>query len=345
MTRIVTRSLMTVVAAVVVVAAAAALPPDAETFLRNARFTDAELQTLAAGQVIARADSGSSGGELMSVGAVRVRTPRAQTAAYYGQMISYVDGQVTLAFGKFSNPPVLDDAKGLSLDQKEIDALRSCKPGDCDLRIGGAGIAAVRQSIDWKAPDAAARAQAAVRQALVNYVTAYLQRGDEALVTFADTQKPVSLTDEWRAIVSNSPQLRQYAPALTDYLLQYPKATLPGAKDVFYWIKENYGLKPVISVVHGVIYQAPDRPDRTTVVQKQIYASHYYDASLAVATLFDGEENGKPTTVIVYANRSRGDLLKGGFGGLRQKVARDQAKSATIDTLQTIQTQLEKARP
>ena len=101
----------------------------------------------------------------------------------------------------------------------------------------------------------------------------------------------------------------------------------------------------MISVVHGVVYQSPDRPDRTTVVQKQIYASHYYDASLAVATLFDAVENGAPATYIVYANRSRGDLLKGGFGGLKKKVARDQAKSATIETLRTIQTQLERARP
>lgn len=335
---------MTRIVIALVMAAAAALPPDAETFLRTAGFTAADVQMLAAGKVIARVDSASDG-ELVSIGAVRVRAPRAETAAYYGQMISYVDGQVTLAFGKFSNPPALDDVKNLTLDQKEIDALRTCKPGDCDLRIGGAGLAAIRQSIDWKAPDVAERVQAAARQAVVSYAAAYMQRGDAALVTYADTSTPVSLKDQWRGIVSNSPQLRQYAPGLSDYLLQYPASPLPGARDVFYWIKENYGLKPVISIVHGVIYQAPDRPDRTTVVQKQIYASHYYDASLAVATLFDGEENGKPTTVIVYANRSRGDLLKGGFGGLKKKVARDQAKTATLETLGTIQTQLEKARP
>lgn len=326
-------------------AAAAALPPDADTLLRGAGFTAAELQSLEGGQVIARVDSTSDAGELATIGAVRIRSPRAQTAAYYGQMISYVDGQVTLAFGKFSNPPTLDDVKELSLDQKEIDALRSCKPGDCDLRLGGTGLTAIRQAVDWKAPDAVARAQAAARQALVSYVAAYIQRGDEALVTYGDTAAPVSLKDQWRGIVTNSPQLKRYAPALVDYLVQFPKSPPPGARDVFYWIKENYGLKPVISVVHGVIYQPPDHPERTTVVQKQIYASHYYDASLAVATLFDGEENGRPLTYIVYVNRSRGDLLKGGFGGVKRKVARDQAKTATLETLGTIKAQLEKAQP
>jgi hypothetical protein len=44
---------------------------------------------------------------------------------------------------------------------------------------------------------------------------------------------------------------------------------------------------------------------------------------------------------IVYGNRSRGDLLKGGIGGLRRSVARDQAKKAAEGTLGSIKTALE----
>jgi hypothetical protein len=324
------------------ITAAGAPPADVDTYLKGAGFVAADFGTLEGGQVIARVDTGDAG-EIVTRGAVKVRAPRAQTTAYYGQMITYVDGQVTLAFGRFSNPPSMDDVKGLSLDREEIAAIKSCKPGNCDLRIGGAGLDAVRRGIDWKAPDADARVQDTMRRAVVDYVTAYMKRGDEALVTYADTSTPVSLKDQWRGIVSNSDRLQQYAPSLRDYLVAYPKGSLAGGRDVLYWIKENYGLKPTISIVHAVIYQSPDHPDRTTVVQKQIYASHYYDASLAIATLVDGVENGTPITYILYANRSRGDMLKGGFGGLKRKVARDQAKTATIDTLTTIKTQLERA--
>jgi hypothetical protein len=329
-----------VLPATALLTAAGAPPADVDTYLKSVGFAGADFGTLEGGQVIARVDTGDSG-EIVTLGAVKVRAPRAQTTAYYGQMIAYVDGQVTLAFGKFSNPPSMDDVKGLTLDRDEIAAIRSCKPGSCDIKIGGVGLDAVRRGIDWKAADADARVQDAVRRAAVDYVTGYMKRGDEALVTYADTSKPVSLKDQWRGIVNNSGRLQQYAPSLRDYLLAYPNGSLPGGRDILYWIKENYGLKPTITIVHGVIYQAPDRPDRTTVVQKQIYASHYYDASLAVATLFDGVENGAPITYIVYANRSRGDMLKGGFGGLKRKVARDQAKTATVDTLTTIKTQLE----
>jgi len=93
-----------------------------------------------------------------------------------------------------------------------------------------------------------------------------------------------------------------------------------------------------------VIYQDPATPDRTVVVQKQLYASHYYDGSLAVAVAISATEGTTPITYLVYANRSRGDVLKGGFGGLRRSVARNQAKSAAEQTLTTIKTVLEKTR-
>ncbi len=127
------------------------------------------------------------------------------------------------------------------------------------------------------------------------------------------------------------------------YLDQFPRKPLPGAKDVLYWVKENYGLTPVISIVHGVIYQPPAQADRTVVVQKQIYASHYYDGSLALASVVDSSAAETPTTYLVYVNRSRGDLLKGGFGGLKRNVARQQAQKAAEQTLGTIKSVLEQA--
>src|SRR3954469_23610643 len=324
-------------------AAAGALPGDADAYLRKAGFTSTELAQLPGGQVIARVESTGDTGELVTVGAVVVRATREQTAAYYDQLLSYVDGTVTLAFGRFHNPPTLDDVKSLTLDDDEIDAIRSCKPRDCDVQISGEGLQMIRRGIDWNAPDARARVEAGVRQAMVAYVAAYMQRGDDALVTYADTATPVSLKQEWQGIVANSRYFQHYAPALRDYLLNFPTASLPGGHDVFYWIKEDFGLKPTISVVHSVMYQPPQEPGRITIAQKQIYASHYYDGSLALANLYEAGDKGTPVTLVVYANRSRGDLLRGGFGGIKRKIARAQARTAAMDTLATIQTQLEKA--
>jgi hypothetical protein len=315
---------------------------EVEEFLTSSGFTAADFARLEAGEVLARADTPDRNDEMVAAGAVKIRSSLEQVTSYYGQMISYVDGKVTIAFGRFSSPPVVADVQGLSLERDEVDELKSCRPGDCDIRLGGASLTQLRSAVNWSAPDPAAEVHRYLRQAAVAYVADYQKRGDAALVTYNDRSQPVSLREQWAGLLSNSKRIRQYAPALADYLAGYPSTPLAGARDVFYWAKENFGLKPIISLVHGIIYRPADKPDRVFVVQKQLYASHYYDGSLAMGTILATTDNGAPASYLLYWNRSRGDLLKGGFGGVRRTVAREQAESGTKDTLGMIKQVLEK---
>lgn len=321
------------------------LPADVDEFLRTAgRFSDADRAALAAGRVITRVEPGTTNTEVLVLSAVKVFATRERTAQYYGQFTAYVDGQVTLGFGRLSQPPSLAEVKALALDRGEIESLRSCRPGDCDLRLPATAIETLRSQIDWTAADAADRVNQRVRQAVVGYVTAYQTLGDDALVTYADRRDPISLKDQWRGLLAASKMLHQHAPSLTEYLAAFPKTPLAGGRDVFYWVQENYGRKPVLSLVHTVVYDPPGQPDRTLIAQKQIYASHYYEGSLAVAAVVGATEGGRPVSYLIYGNRSRGDLLKGGFGGLRRSIADDQARKAAEQTLTTMKTVLEQAR-
>jgi hypothetical protein len=313
-------------------------------YLTRNGFTAEEIARFDGGESVATAATPGSG-EMIAIAAVKIHGPRVRVLDYYGQMISYVDGTTTLAFGRFSTPPAPGDVKDLSFDREEVDDLRSCKPGKCDIRLSGAAIESLRSSVDWNAPDVVDRVNAFARKAAIDYVTAYQSRGDAALVTYNDRSKPVSLLQQWRGIVGNAAYFQEYAPELKAYLDQYPGGSLSGARDVLYWVKENYGLKPVISIVHGVIYQPQSRADRAFVVQKQVYASHYYDGSLAMATVLSATENAVPVTYLVYANRSRGDLLRGGFGGVKRNVLQSQARKAAEETLATIKHQLEAVMP
>lgn len=330
--------------ALTVAAGAQALPPEVQQYLGGvAKFSPAELAALEAGQVIAKVAPGGAEGEVVAMAAVKIRTPRKQVVAYYAQMVSYVDGEVTKGFGRFSNPPTLADVKDMSLDAADIKHLQSCQPRDCDLRLGGAALPKLRAAVDWSGPDPAGQVNGLLRQSAVDYVAAYLENGDEALITYDDRATPVSLKQQWQGLLQGSQYFQQYNPALRDYLSQYPRQPLAGATDILYWVNEQYsGLKPVISIVHAVVYDAPGQPDRTVIMQKQLYASHYYDGSIALAVAIDAVEGGAPATYLIYANRSRGDLLKGGFGGLKRRLAGDQARKAAVQTLQTIKTQLEK---
>ena len=93
-----------------------------------------------------------------------------------------------------------------------------------------------------------------------------------------------------------------------------------------------------------VRWQNPQAPDRITIAQKQIYASHYYNGSLAITTILDTTTPGAAaSSAVIYFNRSRGDLLKGGFGGVKRRVAESQARKAAEDTLGAMKSALEKA--
>jgi hypothetical protein len=314
-------------------------------YLARHHVADAEIARLESGAVVTALSGAENGSaEVAVVAAVKIAVPRAQVASYYGQVIAYVDGEVTLAFGKFGSPPRLEDVRDLTFDREDVDELRSCRPGRCGVRVGGAGLETLRSAIDWTAADRADQVNAYARKTAVAYVAAYQSSGDAALVTYNDRAQPVALKDEWRGILGNSALFHEYAPELRAYLEQFPNGSLPGGRDVFYWIKERYGgLKPVVSIVHGVVYEPPARKDRTFIVQKQLYASHYIDASLAIATLLDTQHGGRPATYLVYANRTRGDMLKGGFGGLKRNVARTQARRAAEETLGSIKQMLEAA--
>jgi hypothetical protein len=321
-------------------------PPSDVISLLQARagFSPEDMAALTAGQVAVRSDASAENLEAVVVAAVQVRTAMDRALGYFRQLVSFEDGAVTLRFGLFASPPRQEDLARLAIDDDTLGDLRSCRPGNCGVRVGTKGAAEIGRAIDWRAPDAAERAAGWARQALAAYVTAYLDRGDAALVTYDDQSKPVNLRDAWRAIVDRSPALAEYAPALQRHLTGFPSVALPGATDEIYWNQEHYtSLKPITGLTHLVTWRDPQHPDRGVVAQKQIYASHYFYGSLAV-TLFlqDSREPDHPVTWVIYFNRSRGDLLKGGFGGLKRRVAESMVKESAETMLGAIKRELEK---
>jgi hypothetical protein len=329
------------------IAAMPQAPPLVSSYLTSAAgFTASDLNALEAGQVLSNVVSKDEDAEIAVTGAVKIRASRAFVLQYYNQMISYVDGRVTLQYGTFSRPPALADVRGLTFEPGDVQALKSCQPGDCDLKLGARGILALRPLVGFDRPGYEERAQGVMRQAVVDYAAAYLAQGDAALATYNDRGDPVSLAQQFRGILANAVHLPSYAPALRTHLENFPRSgPLAGGKDTLYWVKENYGNKPTVSIVHMVTYDDPKQPGVTMVAQKQIYASHFLEGSMAIGSIVERESGagGHGVSYLLYGNRSRGDLLRSGFGGLRRSVARDQARKAAVQTLGTIQEQLERA--
>jgi hypothetical protein len=323
----------------------AGLPPDISWILKDAaQFPDDRLQAVQRGEVISRTSSSEGDSEAAVVAAVRIKAAKELTASYFRQILDFEDGEVTVRHVNFSQPPRLSDLARLSLDDDDRRDLRECRPANCSVRIGAAGAKEVGSAVDWKAPDAAAQADAWARNRLLAYVTAYLARGDAALVTYNDKSNEVPLQREWAGIVENSPALKAYAPALQQYLTQFPKTVLRGVRDEVFWDRQHLtGLRPIVGVTHIMTWTDPARPDRIVIAQKQIYASHYFYGGLSVTLVMqDPKDTNPPATYVVYFNRSRGDLLKGGFGGMRRRLAEQAVTSSAEDLLGRMKQQLEK---
>ena len=53
-----------------------------------------------------------------------------------------------LAIGRFSDPPTPADLHNLSLDERDLEAIRECTPGDCGLKLSAPEIEALKSAAE-----------------------------------------------------------------------------------------------------------------------------------------------------------------------------------------------------
>jgi hypothetical protein len=105
-----------------------------------------------------------------------------------------------------------------------------------------------------------------------------------------------------------------------------------------YWSKELVRGRPVISITHVATAAAvDDSPVAYAVGSKQIYAMHYYDASLGLTLLVPDRRSASSGTFVVYLNRSRIDLFDGLFGGVARRIVAGRARGVVAEQLQRLQ--------
>src|SRR5258708_2236136 len=74
--------------------------------------------------------------------------------------------------------------------------------------------------------------------------------------------------------------------------------------------------------------------------RREVFASRYLDASLALAIATDAGSPG--AFYLVYDNRSRASALKGSLGGLRRSLAERRARGGAEENLKVLKKLLEK---
>ena len=226
-----------------------------------------------------------------------------------------------LEIGAFGVQPTLADLQTLTLETQDIEDLKDCVVGECQIKLSAAMIERFRKEIDWDAADYAVRVTNLFKQMMFEYVKDYRARGDAALIEYNDKRGQVSLAEEQRALNA--------APSYVNGFINNSKAGLQLLEDRLVWSKIKFGLKPVIAINHVLIYKRnSDVGPQVLIASKQIYANHYFNASLALTAFVRMPEGA----YLVYENRSRADGLEGPFGKIKRGVVEKKA----VEGLRTI---------
>jgi hypothetical protein len=303
-----------------------------------------DLREVKRGQPVVRTLEAPDGREVATVGMVAVGVP----ARFYMEQLRDIAflknaSRAVLAVGTFATPATIDDLTGLSLDPGELNNLQRCRLHACNVQLSGEGIELIRHRVDASGGDAPIVADRAFRKILIDLVNRYRERGDAALMTYADSERPTSVAAEFRAMVGSGPAILPQLPPLYRHLSSFPRRP-SSVDDILYWSKEKLGPAVVVTVTHLAIAQLSDgRFDAFAAASKQIYGSRYFDSSLGITVVVDaGARQERPRSLLVYVNRSRIDALGGFWGVLKRAVVRARTRSSMRDSLSEVRTIVER---
>lgn len=316
-------------------------PQTSKDFLRKyVGLTDAEITALDKGQLITKLPKVSEQREVAAFAAVRVNALPEQLAAQFHDIVKWKKGDSVPQIGKFSDPPRMEDLNGLNLESEDIRVLKKCKPGSCDIKLSAASMNKLVKGTNWAAENYHAQAEHLFKEMLVDYVGAYMAGGNRFLVQYDDQSKPLKLPDDFSSLLKESNYVTDYAPELSNYIDKYPNAALTGATDFVYWSKEKFGIQPVLSITHVTSYvRRHGNSNEVLIVSKQLYASHYFESSLAFTMMLPCED-GKGS-YLLYLNRSRTDTLRGFFSGITRLFISGPIRDGAAKNLQLAKERLE----
>lgn len=293
--------------------------PALDEFLTHVVGLDArQMAALSRGEVAETALRTTDDRDVSVIAVMHVAAPRSRFESRARDFATTLRTPTRSAFRIFGSPARASDVQSIEVSPKDLEELKKCRPGDCNFKLPGSDMQRLQTTIDWSAPDAAARVSAYVRQRMLEYVADYRQRGNAAMLVYDDNG--VRASDALVAMLNDSTYVFRTAPSLGRHLLSYPHDSLAGASEVMFWSLDNLPhVRQVLRITHETVYSPPELPGTTIVAAKQIYANHYFEAGLETLTAVDDASAGGFTLIAV--RRYRFDHLpSGGLLNLRGRV-------------------------
>ena len=280
-----------------------------------------EIEEARRGTVVTKVLNSADREEVALFGVVAVNASRQDVMKRVRDLPRFLQAPGRSAFGTFSTPASASDVSAFVIDGGDFEALKGCKPGNCDVKMPAKNIEQFGGAIDWSSPTARTQAENLVRRESATYVNNYHRGGTAAMIAYGDEKESHSTASVFSGLLAESPYLFEYQPAFQKYLAAYPSGSLPGVIDTIYWASDKLGsMRPILSINHLSIYSPPSAP-LSLISTKQLYASHYFLGSFTVATVLDRPEaSGGNGVYYMVVQRMRFDHLPGGLLNIRGRV-------------------------
>jgi hypothetical protein len=314
-----------------------------DTYFRDyIGLADDQIKAIRSGQAITKTLPSRTPAEIFVFDAVYINA-KADAYANFSTDFDRL-GEVSgyLAIRRFSTPPQPADLDGFTFDADEINSLRKCRPGDCEIQMPESSMRDIRQSIDWSAPNVAEGINQLLQETALRRLSAYQQDGDAVLGLYNDKQHPTDVAREFKYILSYAKALPEYLPDFYKYLLNYPRGRPENVDDRFYWAKVRFGLKPTLRIVHVVTMRGNGGDPAYAIAEKQLYASHYFQTALDLTfCISDTSARERRGFYLIKVMGSEQAGLTGFKGSIVRKVAVDRSASSLQKSLIAMKSALE----
>ena len=300
----------------------------AETLTRYAGFSASDLKKIDRGEVVARS-LGADGDEVALAAAVVIRVPLHFYLQGFRDIESFKKSAEVQQIGRFAEQPAVGDLRPLTIDGEDVEDLRECRPGACDLKVTDNTLARLSGRAD---------VEAAFKEWLADYAARYAREGNAALAVYHHEKTPRRSVESLQRIVERLPFLRDTWPALGAAIGSYTGRVPSGFEQFIYWSKEKPPGKVVVNLTHVVMQ--PETAGTAVIATKQIYASRYMHSSLGLSVLIDRTTAEGPRTLVIYMNRTHVDLFDG-LGRMIRPVVRSRARASSERLLGRLRTRLE----
>src|SRR5262245_1912895 len=198
----------------------------------------ADVAAARAGSIISRQVPQQDDSAAFVIGVARIVVPEERLVAALRNIDAFRTGGRVTQGGRFANPPVPADLAPLAFESQDLEDLRRCRVGDCDIRVD-AKTMSVAAGIDWKAAGAHAVASSALKSALLELTRDYVARGAPALWVYHESETPDDSAAAFAGLLAASPRLVALNDAFFRHVLAFPAEPPPGVESFVYWSKEK----------------------------------------------------------------------------------------------------------